>query len=398
MNAWLKPLTRATAGLALAGLTAAATFGADVEPKEGMVYVEMKTNMGTMLIELDEVHAPKSVENFMAYVEDEFYDGTVIHRVMPQFVIQGGGFDTEMTPKESRDPIENEWQNGLKNDRGTIAMARMTNPRNADGEYEPTPSATSQFYINLKDNDVLNAPRDGEAYAVFGRVVAGLETAEYIKQIPTGVNPKIRQPDCPRVPVVIETVREVEPEQLSEAADRAEASVERGKARLAEIAEELKRAAAGEWDAWRENIAKSVATEQAEITEKLESEEEQINKVLEPYGKTLADAKVSPTGLRYIDLKQGDGDPVSLQSAVQLHYTGWLANGNKFDSSRDRGQPIQLRITQFIKGWSEGVGAMQVGGQRLLIIPYQLAYGKAGRQSIPPEATLIFDAELLGVQ
>jgi len=128
------------------------------------VKVLMKTNLGDIVLELDGDKAPKTVDNFVAYVKDGFYDGTIFHRVIPDFMIQGGGFTAEMERKQTRAPIPNEADNGLKNDRGTIAMARTSDPH----------SATAQFFINLKDNDFLNfRSKDvrGWGYAVFGRVV-----------------------------------------------------------------------------------------------------------------------------------------------------------------------------------------------------------------------------------
>jgi peptidyl-prolyl cis-trans isomerase A (cyclophilin A)/peptidyl-prolyl cis-trans isomerase B (cyclophilin B) len=140
------------------------------------VFVLMKTSQGEIVLELNKTKAPISVENFLGYVNKGFYDGTVFHRVIDGFMIQGGGFDRSMVQKETAAPIKNEWQNGLKNKRGTIAMARTNAPD----------SATSQFYINVVDNDALDVPRGGAAYAVFGKVIDGMETVDRIKTVPTG--------------------------------------------------------------------------------------------------------------------------------------------------------------------------------------------------------------------
>lgn len=141
--------------------------------------VEMKTSMGDLVIELNNEEAPVSVKNFIEYVEDGFYAGTVFHRVINGFMIQGGGMDKDLKSKSNNDPIVNEAANGLKNDRGTLAMARTSDPD----------SATSQFFINHKDNDFLNytGPRpDQIGYAVFGKVVEGLDVVDAIAEVATG--------------------------------------------------------------------------------------------------------------------------------------------------------------------------------------------------------------------
>lgn len=160
--------------------------------------VEMKTSMGNITLELYPGKAPKTVANFLRYVKDGYYDGTIFHRVIRGFMIQGGGFERPLAQKRTREPIENEAANGLKNEAGTIAMARTSNPH----------SATSQFFINVADNAFLNF-RDptpqGYGYAVFGRVVKGMDVAEKISLVATGsVGPFT---DVPREPVLIEEVK-----------------------------------------------------------------------------------------------------------------------------------------------------------------------------------------------
>lgn len=159
--------------------------------EDKLVYVKMTTSKGDIVLELNETKAPISVANFLAYVDSGFYNGTIFHRVMPNFMIQGGGFTPDMEQKKTNDPIKNEWQNGLKNQKGTIAMAR-TNV--AD-------SATSQFFINVKDNDFLDEPRDGAAYAVFGQVVDGMDVVTAIEHVPTGS--KGMHKNVPQEPVLI---------------------------------------------------------------------------------------------------------------------------------------------------------------------------------------------------
>ncbi len=139
--------------------------------------VKIVTSLGDIVLELSPDKAPKTVENFLQYVKDKHYDNTIFHRVMDGFMIQGGGFTTDMSQKSVRSPIVLESNNGLKNDRGTIAMARTNVPN----------SATAQFFINVVNNNNLNAPLpDGYGYAVFGKVISGMETVDKIRQVATG--------------------------------------------------------------------------------------------------------------------------------------------------------------------------------------------------------------------
>ncbi|MEW8507491.1 MAG: peptidylprolyl isomerase [Candidatus Thiodiazotropha sp.] len=157
--------------------------------------VLMQTSMGEIRLSLDREKAPKSVENFSQYAKDGFYNGTIFHRVIKGFMIQGGGFTESMNKKGTRDPIENEAKNGLKNKRGSIAMARTPAPH----------SATSQFFINHKDNGFLDHPgHDGWGYAVFGEVTAGMDVVDSIAEQPTGVANRMR--DVPKSPITIEKV------------------------------------------------------------------------------------------------------------------------------------------------------------------------------------------------
>ena len=156
--------------------------------------VELETNMGAIVIELNEEKAPKTVENFLNYVKSGQYDGTIFHRIIDGFMIQGGGMDAEMNEKPTNAPIENEADNGLKNDKGTIAMARTQDPH----------SATSQFFINVKDNDFLNHSgknMQGWGYTVFGKVTSGMDVIEKMRSVPTGRFGM--HADVPKEPVVI---------------------------------------------------------------------------------------------------------------------------------------------------------------------------------------------------
>ena len=155
--------------------------------------VVLTTNHGAITLELDVKKAPKSVENFVTYVKSGHYDGTIFHRVIDGFMIQGGGFDPDMKQKSTNDPIDNEAENGLKNDRYTVAMARTSDPH----------SATAQFFINVGDNEFLNYPgSDGWGYAVFGKVSDGEDVVDAIRAVKTGR--KSMFSDVPVETVVIE--------------------------------------------------------------------------------------------------------------------------------------------------------------------------------------------------
>jgi peptidyl-prolyl cis-trans isomerase A (cyclophilin A) len=183
--------TRAFWTIALISMLVAGAVRA--EGKNPMVL--MSTSMGDIKIELYEDKAPVTVKNFLGYVNDKFYDGTIFHRVIPNFMIQGGGFDQDMKQKATKAPIKNEAANGLKNDTGTIAMARTSDPD----------SATAQFFINVVNNDGLNRPQpDGHGYAVFGKVVEGADVVHKIEHVQTTT--KGMYQNVPAEPVVIKSV------------------------------------------------------------------------------------------------------------------------------------------------------------------------------------------------
>ena len=155
--------------------------------------VKLSTTAGDIVVELDREKAPVSTENFLAYVKAKHYDGTIFHRVIPTFMIQGGGMDAKMAERPTRAPIKNEARNGLSNVRGTLAMARTAAPD----------SATAQFFINVVDNPFLDAAnaRDGHGYAVFGRVVDGMDVVDKIREVPTG-NVGMHA-NVPRMPITL---------------------------------------------------------------------------------------------------------------------------------------------------------------------------------------------------
>ncbi|MDE0798536.1 MAG: peptidylprolyl isomerase [Nitrosomonadaceae bacterium] len=159
--------------------------------------IEIKTNLGNILLEIYPEKAPKTVNNFLGYIKEKQYEDTIFHRVIPGFMIQGGGFDKAMKKKPTRQPIENEADNGLKNEIGTIAMARTGDPH----------SATSQFFINVKNNVFLNhtePTQRGYGYTVFGKVINGMDVVNRISEAPTG------RRDAPKEMIVIKSISTIE--------------------------------------------------------------------------------------------------------------------------------------------------------------------------------------------
>jgi peptidyl-prolyl cis-trans isomerase A (cyclophilin A) len=161
--------------------------------------VRFETSLGSFTLELDAAKAPVTVENFLSYVDEGFFDGLIFHRVIPGFMIQGGGFSPDMSQKKNRAPIKNEATNGLRNQRGTIAMARTNDIH----------SATAQFFINLKDNDFLDNSPGNFGYAVFGKVVEGQDTIDRIAKERTGR--RKGHDDVPVNDVVIQSAKRVTP-------------------------------------------------------------------------------------------------------------------------------------------------------------------------------------------
>lgn len=158
--------------------------------------VSMETSYGTLVVELDPVRAPKSVRNFLDYVRDGSYNGSLFHRVIPGFVVQGGGYDSHYQSLPTRSPVQNESGNGLSNARGTLAMARTQDPD----------SATRQFYFNLRDNTPLDGSSAQAGYTVFGKVVSGLDVLDKIAAQPTGDSAELGASDVPQTPIVLQKV------------------------------------------------------------------------------------------------------------------------------------------------------------------------------------------------
>jgi len=184
----LSRLSRRTALIA----TAALVLSSPTVRAQGAPRVKLTTSAGDIVFELAPDKAPKTVANFLQYVRDKHYDGTVFHRVIGNFMIQGGGFTADLRQKATRAPVPLEALNGLTNDRGTVAMARTSDPN----------SATAQFFINVKANDMLNAPNpDGHGYTVFGKVVSGMDVVDQIRNTRTGNKGGMQ--DVPLEPITI---------------------------------------------------------------------------------------------------------------------------------------------------------------------------------------------------
>jgi len=344
-------------------LTAAAQNPGEAKPAAAGLHprVKMETSLGDIVLELDGEKAPVSTLNFIRYAQDKFYDGTIFHRVMKTFMIQGGGFTPEVDEKKEgvRPGIKNEWKNGLKNNKGTISMARL------GGQPD---SASAQFFINVVDNGRLDqAQPDGAGYAVFGKVVEGMETVDKIKDTAVKAHPKYQGGEVvPAEPVVIKSVKVV------------------GEFDKTKIEATIAASEAAE----KEAEAKARAERETKLADVIKkAEEESKSKIVK-----------TESGLMYVDLKVGEGETPKTTDKVDVHYTGWLVDGTKFDSSVDRGTPFTFSLQGgVIKGWLEGVATMKVGGKRKLIIPPDLAYGKQVKPKIPPDSTLVFDVELLGI-
>ncbi len=311
--------------------------------KEKHVYVKLETSLGDIVLDLDAERAPITVRNFVDYVEAGFYNGTIFHRVIHNFMIQGGGYTPDLQEKSAglRPPIQNEWRNGLKNTRGTIAMARL------GGQAD---SATAQFFINVVDNPFLDQPRDGAGYAVFGRVIAGMDTVDKIRHTPVKNDPRLPMGQVvPVEPVIIKNARRLSDDEARQA----------------------------------------VAQTEKQLKEPLERIERETGK---KFTRTAS-------GLMYLISQEGDGPQPTLSDTIEAHYTLMLPDGRKLQSSRDGGKPLVSPLKRLIPGWQEALVLMKVGSKATLVVPPDLAYGPKPPpgSGIPANATLIFEIELLGI-
>lgn len=319
-------------------------------------FVRFETTSGTIDLLLDRGAAPVSAANFLQYVDDDFYAGTIFHRVIDGFMIQGGGFTEDGTKKPVRDGIWNEWRNGLTNVRGSISMARVGGQPN---------SGSSQFFINVVDNAGLDQPRDGAAYAVFGTVVDGFDVVDAIRAMPTGSGTLEggQRPDVPLEAIVVKSAKRIEPASLSPEGKKAAVAWEK---KFKEARDTMKDSRA------RHAAAMALLKEKGQATD---------------------------SGLRYAIATDGDGAKPVATDTVTVVYTGWFPDGHQFDSSLQHptGPTATFPLNRVIPGWTEGVALMPVGARYVFEIPGDLAYGPRGGRGIPANQTLIFEVQLEGI-
>lgn len=325
-----------------------ASTGPTLEPQ-----VVIETNLGNFTVELDAEKAPVSTLNFIDYVESGFYKDTVFHRVVKGKMIHGGGYTKDLTLKESglKDAIKYEGNNGLLHVRGTLAAFRRFDDLN---------SAQSQFFINTATNDKLDKLRDGTSYAIFGRVVDGMDVVDKIENVPVGTNPAIAaglNPYIPVKPVVITGTHVKVP------LDRAKA----------QAAAKANAAAAADPTGFRIQQLQNECNSQ----------------VLE-----------TRSGLKFIECKPGNGAFPMDQDTVDITYVGTLVNGAEFDSSKARGEgPLTVKVNEAIRGLREGLQKMRESGRTIFIVPPELGFGMDGVPGkVPAGATLFFDVQLESVK
>ncbi|MCA9293144.1 MAG: peptidylprolyl isomerase [Phycisphaerales bacterium] len=348
-------------------------------------FVTMETTQGAITLLLDNDRAPISAANFKQYVTDHFYDGVVFHRVIPGFVIQGGGFTAESVPnpngegympklneKKNRAPIKNEWRNRLKNIRGSLSMART----------QVHDSATSQFFINTVDNAMLDTPRDGAAYAVFGFVVEGLDVVDKIRDVPTGRLPN-GMADVPNWPMpTITAAKMVTWDDLSDSAKAAVAEWD---------------AKATEWHAPALEEEKQHEQRNKEVAQHFEA----ANAALEANGKPLRD-----TGITYAEAKVGEGRAPGEHDTVIVDVTAWLTDGGVWWRTADEPKKVQTfplpALNKFV-GLQQVLLTMKEGGTTYARIPAEMALGEQGLRTswwmwcdVPPNADVIVETTLVG--
>ncbi len=324
--------------------------------------VVLETAYGDITLELDAEKAPVSVMRFIQYVEDGFYDGTIFHRVIRDFAIQGGLYKTDMLnrPGALRGPIVNEWKNGLSNERGTVAMARLAGMPNG---------SDSEFFINVADNNFLDLPqRDGAGYAVFGRVVEGMRAVDEISEVDVGPDVRFqkgKEPVVPTMPIVLQSARVIRDFDRKNVAATIKALETKAEKHRGEVRQRAER-----------EIAAYVA--------KLEAET----------GRTVVK---TASGLRYMVLQEGTGRRADIKEQVRVRCEGRLLDGTSFYSTRTSG-PAVFSVKSVMKGWTEALELMRVNAKWKLILPPELGYGNAGRPKIPPDSVLVFDVELLAIK
>lgn len=335
------------------------------ERQPDVVYVSMDTNKGEVLLELNRQLAPVSVDNFLRYVEEDFYSGVVFHRIVPGFVVQAGGFTRDMQQKETHAPIVNEWRNQLSNTRGTIALARTNNPN----------SATSQFYINLTDNPRLDGSESTPGYAVFGEVISGMDVVVEIAGTMEGADQGAAM--NPADPVVIEGVSVIDGDRL----------------------EELREAHLDERLAANETLLEQKkAAEEARAAERAE-ELRKGKQVLEQNELEYSDERTLDTGQWVAIVEEGEGEDVAeVSDTVEVHYRGWLTNASQFDSSFDRGSPATFPLARVVPGFRDAIAGQREGTKLVTVIPPEQGYGPRGSRTIPPNSFLVFEVHILDIK
>jgi cyclophilin family peptidyl-prolyl cis-trans isomerase len=365
------------ASLSLAAAPASAQSDSDTTETDDSATMEMndvehvalETSLGTIVLALDAENTPISTENFLKYVQDDFYEGTIFHRVIANFMIQGGGFTQDMDRKPTREPIENEWEQGLDNTRGTIAMARTPDPN----------SATSQFFINVRDNNRLDQPISGGAgYAAFGTVVGGMDVVEAIENVKTKTvalgGGQMR--DVPADTITIEST-----ERLTQ--DEAESMLETLDEKNAQALQQ-----------WKDKATEREEARQKEWEERNKAQMDAGKAFIEGTGVDISDARTTESGLWLLDTQEGQGEEVSPGATVTVHYDLWLTDGTPVQSSRNKGRKATFPLSGVIDAWKEGIPGMKPGGIRWMIAPPYLAYGAAGRPGIPENSALVFKVEM----
>jgi len=290
--------------------------------------VRIDTSLGVIDVQLNAERSPITTINFLEYVNAGFYDGTIFHRVIDK-MIQGGAYDASMKLRTEglRDPIKCESGNGLVNRRGTIGLVRT--PGILD-------SARAQFHINRVDNYELEALTDGRGFAVFGKVVRGLDVLETIASVPVGTHPDYgagKSPVVPHTPVVIKSVRMLTPLDWPRA-------------------RELARIASRSQEEMRDELVQKFEQEAGRQAVRLDS------------------------GVAYIDLREGHGAVPTPDDSVEVYYRGMLMNETEFESSLNESKVFPMN--NIIEGWKQGLSTMKEGGSRVLFIPPALGFGSSG--------------------
>ena len=313
-------------------------------------WLRLETSLGDIIIELDAAEAPTTVINFVEYAEGGEYDGTIFHRVVPDSILQGGGYTPDLEPKPRSVPqvIPDNWHIELESKVGTVALIRQSD---YFGKTSP------EFFINLRDNVHHNMGRNHGRFAVFGRVVAGHETVDRIRNTALGTHPKYANglsPVVPVAPVIIYSARLISPFDPAPAYEVIALRYPEPKDAVAKL-----------------------------------------------FGTKVADALAETgSGLMIADITVGDGPrSPGPNDVVEFQYRGTFLNGNEFESTYDNRKPALLNMNLLKPGLREALSTMTEGGHRVAVVPPELAYGVDGIPGvIPPSTTLIFELDLLEIK